>query len=135
MILSVYTDGGSKGNPGPAAIGVVAYADGNEVFRYREDIGKATNNVAEYRAVLTAMSKLKTQMSKLNKVTRIDFYSDSRLMVNQLNGHFKVKSSNIQDLIFKIREQELVLGLPVVFYYIPREENRVADNLVNSKRF
>lgn len=58
MILKVYTDGGAKGNPGPASIGMVFYMDGKKIFSHREDIGVKTNNEAEYSAVITAMSKL-----------------------------------------------------------------------------
>lgn len=135
MTLKIYTDGGAKGNPGPASIGMVFYADNKEIFRYREDIGVTTNNVAEYSAVITAMSKLirqlADQMSKLRNIEKIEFYSDSRLLVNQVNGLFKVKNAKIREFIFKIRTLEQEIGLPIGYYLIPREKNRVADKLVN----
>ena len=132
MTLNIYTDGGAKGNPGPAAIGIIFYLDNNEIFRHREDIGVATNNFAEYSAVLKAFEFIKQQITK-NKIqtTKIIFHSDSLLMVNQLNGRYKVKNKNIQNLIFQIRGLEVELGLPVFFKYIPRELNKVADQLVN----
>lgn len=134
MTISIYTDGGSKGNPGPASIGIVAYDDQNkELFRHRADIGVATNNVAEYTAVLTAMSKLKTHMSKLGKIDKVHFFSDSQLLVNQLNGKYKIKNSAIAKLIFEIRGEEMVLGVPVHYIHIRREKNWLADKLVNNK--
>jgi len=67
MTLNIYTDGGAKGNPGPAAIGIIFYLDNNEIFRHREDIGVATNNFAEYSAVLKAFEFIKQQITK-NKI-------------------------------------------------------------------
>lgn len=133
MILKVFTDGGSKGNPGPSAIGIVGYVDDKELFRHREDIGIATNNVAEYRAVLTAMSKLKTQVSNLKGVEKIHFFSDSQLVVNQLNGLYKVKNAAIREFIARIRVAEAELDIPITYSAIPREKNSVADALVNNK--
>jgi ribonuclease HI len=139
MTLKVFTDGGAKGNPGPAAIGIIAYIDGRELFRHREDIGVATNNIAEYTAVVTALSKLlprrqtgKNQISNIN-VSKVEFYSDSQLLVNQLNGLYKVKNIRIREFILQIRILEQELNIPVFYRHIPREENRVADELVNSK--
>jgi len=135
MTLKIYTDGGAKGNPGPASIGMVFYVDDKDIFRYREDIGIATNNVAEYSAVITAMSKLirqlTDQMSELENIVKIEFYSDSRLLVNQVNGLFKVKNAKIREFIFKIRTLEQEIKLPISYHLIPREKNRVADRLVN----
>lgn len=132
MTLKVFTDGGSRGNPGPAAIGMVFYRGGEKVFQYREDIGIATNNVAEYTAALRALEILKRQTtSKKIQVTRIKFYSDSRLMVNQVNGVFKVKNARIREFIFKIRTLEAEIKVPITYHHIPREENKEADRLVN----
>ena len=132
MTLNIYTDGGSKGNPGQSAIGIVAYVDEREIFRHREDIGIATNNFAEYSAVLKALELLKTQITNYKyPITKVIFHSDSQLMVNQLNGRYKVKNKVIQNLIFQIRGLEVEIGLPVYYKYIPRELNKVADGLVN----
>jgi ribonuclease HI len=133
MILQIYTDGGSKGNPGPAAIGIVYYQNNKEVFKYREDIGVATNNDAEYRAVITALTKLKSKLPDFKDIKRIEFYLDSSLVVNQLNGLFKVKEARMRDYIFKIRILEQEINLPISYAYIPREKNTVADALVNGK--
>ncbi len=133
MVISVFTDGGSKGNPGPASIGIVAYDEAKkELFRHRDDIGIATNNVAEYSAVLKALTLLKQQLTS-NKIqpTKINFFSDSELLVNQLNGVYKIKNSAIQNLIFEIRGEEMKLDLPISYTHIPRSQNWLADKLVN----
>lgn len=133
MTLKIYTDGGSKGNPGSASVGMVFYLDGKEVFKYKENIGIATNNAAEYTAVIKALEKLKNQItSRQPLITDIEFYSDSRLLVNQVNGFFKVKNAVIREFIFKIRILEQEIGLPITYHLIPREENKEADKLVNS---
>lgn len=129
MILKVFTDGGSKGNPGPSSIGGVGYLDGKQVFEFKKSIGIATNNDAEYRALIEALSKITSY--KL-QVTRIEFYSDSRLMVNQVKGLFKVKSGKIKEYILIIRGLEQEINLPISYHYVPREENVEADLLVNS---
>lgn len=132
MILKVFTDGGAKGNPGPAAIGIVFYKNEAQVFKHREDIGVATNNVAEYTALTTAMSKLKDQMSTLNDIDKIEFYSDSQLLINQIKGLYKVKNARIREFILQIRILEQEIDLPISYRLIPREKNQVADKLVNN---
>ena len=148
MKLSIYTDGGSKGNPGPAAIGVAIY-DGkrasnpgtkeleNELFRYRDDIGTGTNNEAEYGAVIRALELVLGKVEGVDmpfeakQVEKIDFYCDSELVVKQLNGLYKVKQGHIRDFVFKIRVLESELRIPVLYTHIRREENTLADALVN----
>lgn len=149
MTLKVYTDGGARGNPGPASIGIVFYLNGKKVFSHREDIGVATNNVAEYSAVVTALENIKNQISLLrpaqrdfegqakikmtNQILNIQFFSDSSLLVNQVNGFFKVKNARIKEFIFKIRTLEQEIGLPINYNHVPREKNQVADDLVNGR--
>lgn len=149
MILKVYTDGGARGNPGPASIGMVFYADGKKIFSHREDIGIKTNNEAEYLAVIKALENIKNQISLLRPAQRdfagqakikttyqilnIEFFSDSSLLVNQVNGLFKVKNARIREFIFKIRTLEQEIGLPISYRNIPREKNQAADDLVNDR--
>ena len=132
MILKVYTDGGSKGNPGPSAIGGVGYVDGKKIFKFKKSIGSATNNDAEYRALIEALEKVRSYELGVMRVTQIQFYSDSRLMVNQVNGFFKVKNGKIKEYILKIRSLEQEINLPIIYYLIPREQNVEADRLVNA---
>src|SRR3990167_7321954 len=140
MVLKVFTDGGSKGNPGPSRIGMVFYGDGRKIFHHHESIGVATNNEAEYKALIKALEEIKnasldpsTSLRMTIKATKqIQFYSDSRLMVNQVNGLFKVKQGKIKEYILKIRGLEQEIKAPITYHLIPREKNREADLLVNS---
>jgi ribonuclease HI len=132
MLLTIHTDGGSKGNPGPSAIGVVFYCDGHEVFTYREDIGIATNNIAEYTAVIRAFEKSLEYIKTHPEITEIQLYSDSSLVVNQLKGLFKIKEAHIGSLILKVKNLEKTLQLPISYFLVPREKNKKADELVNN---
>ncbi len=133
MVLQIYTDGGSKGNPGPASIGVAYFLDGAKINTYREDIGLATNNEAEYTALVRALELvLKSSKLQATGYKSIEVFSDSRLMVNQVKGLWKVKEARLRDFIFKIRALEAEIGLPISYKDIPREQNTVADDLVNN---
>jgi ribonuclease HI len=124
--LEVYTDGGARNNPGPAGIGVVI---GDK--EYAEYIGEATNNIAEYKAVIFALKKTKHLLGKLKlKNTEVIVNIDSQLVVNQLNGEYKVSEKELQLLFMEI--WNLKFNFPYLrFNYIPREENKRADHLVN----
>lgn len=135
MILKVFTDGGSRGNPGPSGIGMVFYIGNKKVFYHHESIGVATNNEAEYIALIRALEHVKIQILNLkstSKISKLEFYSDSRLMVNQVNGLFKVKQGKIKEYILKIRGLEQEINFPISYCLIPREQNQEADRLVNS---
>ena len=133
MVLQIYTDGGSKGNPGPASIGVAYFLNGVKIETYREDIGNATNNEAEYTALVRALELvLKSSKIQATGYKKIEVFSDSRLMVNQVNGIFKVKEARLREFIFKIRALEVEIGLPISYKDIPREQNTIADDLVNN---
>lgn len=128
--LLIHTDGGSRGNPGPAAIGVVIEVekDGeSEVIReIAETIGVASNNVAEYRAVIRALEAARELGA--DSVTGL---LDSQLVVEQLNGRYKVKHEDMKPL--HARARELAGQFPLVtFQYVPREQNKEADRLVNA---
>lgn len=130
MTLTIYTDGGSRGNPGPASIGIVAFVDNKQVFSHSEAIGITTNNVAEYSSVISAYTKLIPRVQEL-KVTSFHFKSDSKLLVEQLCGRFKVKTPHIAILFNQVKELEKSLGLPVIYEWVRRSENTTADALVN----
>jgi ribonuclease HI len=124
--LIIYSDGGARGNPGPAGIGVVIETGENEVVEtYKEYIGETTNNQAEYRAVIKGLV-----LAKSLKVRQIEVRLDSELVVNQLNMEFKIKNSELALLFVKIwnLRQEFQ---QVTFKHIPREQNTLADKLVN----
>ncbi len=129
MILKVFTDGGSKGNPGPSSIGGVGYINEKKVFEFNKSIGIATNNDAEYQALIYALDEIRNNFQNIKK---IEFNSDSKLMVNQVKGLFKVKNGRIREYILKIRVLEQEINLPIIYQYVPREQNVEADLLVNS---
>lgn len=124
--IIVYTDGGARGNPGPAAIGVVI--DGRH---YSKAIGEATNNVAEYKAVIFGLQKIKQLLGNEKALeTEIEVRSDSELMVSQLNGGYKIKDSALKELFIEVWNLKQDFK-KVIFVLIRREENRAADKLVN----
>lgn len=136
--IQVFADGGSRGNPGPAAVGfVVKSTQGKILFQLGKKIGSATNNVAEYTAVIEALKWLK--QSKINCQQpaspagglTINFYLDSQLIVNQLNGIYKIKKVHLRNLIIQIRQLEREIGGHIGYNYIPRQKNKEADSLLN----
>ncbi len=124
--LTIYTDGGARGNPGPAGIGCVLYdKDKNIVAEISEYIGEATNNQAEYKAVIAAIKKAKELGAE-----ELEFYLDSELVVRQLNREYKVKNKELAPLFVQI--YNAVLGFKKVsFNHIRREMNEEADRLAN----
>ncbi len=131
-VLNIFTDGGARGNPGPAAIGVFI-KDGNnkEITKIGKKIGTTTNNVAEYRAVIEALDFVINNKNELSENAKINFFLDSELVCSQIRGLYKIKKPELRDLLFVIREKEAGLKLPISYNQIPREENRQADKLVN----
>ncbi len=132
--LLIHTDGGARGNPGPAAVGVLVKDESGRVLaRFGRKIGSTTNNVAEYRAVIEALEWIKKNLgsSAGKSVFQIKFFLDSTLVVNQLNGIFKIKEKHLRDLIIQVRKLEQEIGGNVSYHYVSREENKVADLLVN----
>lgn len=130
--ISVFCDGGSRGNPGPAAIAFVVSEDGKIIYKFSQKIGKTTNNVAEYQAVIEALKWLMANQL-INKSTNqlINFYLDSQLVVNQLNGFFKIKDAKLRNLIIKTRILEQEIGRKIFYNLISRRQNKIADSLIN----
>jgi len=123
--ITIYTDGGARGNPGPAAIGVVFMNGAEVVDEYKEFIGDTTNNQAEYRAVLAALD-----IAAEKGYTHLDFFLDSQLVAEQLNRNYKVKEKGLQQLFLEAWNK--IQGFTkVTFTFIPREKNTEADRLVN----
>ncbi len=126
MKARLSTDGGSRGNPGPAAYGYVLEADDGTVLDARgEAIGVATNNVAEYRALLAGLA------SALERgIDELEVVSDSELLVKQMRGEYKVKNETLRELVDEA--ESLAGGLSRVRYTaVRREHNELADRLVN----
>ncbi len=132
--LIIYTDGGSRGNPGPAATGVVIEAPAPTGRKqYSEAIGNTTNNVAEYKAMIFALKKAKSLLGgDRAKETELEVRSDSELIVSQIKGEYKIKDEELKSLFIEIwnRKQDFK---NVEFILIPREENKAADRLVNAE--
>lgn len=126
----IYTDGGSRGNPGPAAFGVVIKYNG-EKKEYGEFMGVATNNQAEYQGVIFGLRKVKQLIGKEQaKKARLEVRSDSELLVKQLNGAYKVLDEHIQKLWIEIWNLKLDFKA-VIFKHVFREDNSEADRMVN----
>ncbi|MET0939033.1 MAG: reverse transcriptase-like protein [Gaiellaceae bacterium] len=126
MRARLLTDGGSRGNPGPAAYGYVLEAeDGTVLAAHGEAIGIATNNVAEYRALLAGLERAaETGIDELAVV------SDSELLVKQMRGEYKVKNAALRELWEAAQRTARRLGT-VTYEAVRREENELADRLVN----
>ena len=130
MIYNIFCDGGARGNPGPAGIGFVVFDQKNQVVvKKSKFIGSTTNNVAEYSAVVEALKWLKENNSKPRP--RIKFFLDSMLVVNQLTGIFKIKSSHLRDFVIQVRSLENEVDGQISYQHIPREKNKIADGLAN----
>jgi ribonuclease HI len=125
--IDIFTDGGARGNPGPAAIGVVAYLGDAKKIKINKAIGKATNNAAEYTAVIEAIKLVKSR----DISSDIDFFLDSELVIKQLNGEYKVKDENLKKLYFEIMEFVISYPKTITFTHVRREKNKEADELVN----
>lgn len=129
--LTVHTDGGARGNPGHAAIGVVIVDDqGRECYSYGECIGIQTNNVAEYSALIHALTWVNASKLSLSP-TLVECFLDSMLVVEQMNGKWKVKQPHIVPLVVKVKDLCASIGCLVTFSYVPRAQNSQADALVN----
>lgn len=124
--INIYCDGGSRGNPGPSAAGIVfTDSDNKVIYKDNKYLGIQTNNFAEYSAVLLALDKIGTKYHDY----KITFYLDSQLVVRQLSGQYKVKSSNIiplhQAIVSKIKDRD------IEFNHVLRQYNKLADEQVN----
>ncbi len=126
MKARLFTDGGSRGNPGPAAYGYVLETDdGTVLAAHGEAIGRATNNVAEYRALVEGLRKA----AEL-QVDELEVVSDSELLVHQMRGDYKVKNEALRELWLDANDLERKLG-KVTYTAVRREHNELADRLVN----
>ncbi len=130
--IIVHTDGGSRGNPGPSAVGVVISNEkGRAIKKYSSDIGIRTNNEAEYEAVILAFQKLKQLFGKEKiKNLKIQILMDSELVCRQLRGEYKIEEERLFPLFIKVWNLKIEFG-EVAFKEISREGNKEADALVN----
>jgi ribonuclease HI len=122
---TVHIDGASRGNPGPAALAFVLQIHGEEPIHHAKTIGTVTNNVAEYSALLAALEKAK-ELS----IGTLNVFSDSELLVKQMNGEYKVKHPDLLGLYNEARQLRSSIGL-VTFTHVRRADNAEADRLCN----
>lgn len=131
-MLYVYTDGGSRGNPGEAALGVfITDETGKEIAGFGRRLGINTNNVAEYQAVIDALEWLLNHRELIGESSGITFRMDSKLVASQLSGLFRVKHPNMIPLFMQVKRLAAQLQTPVRYTHIPREQNKQADAYVN----
>lgn len=129
--VKVYTDGASRGNPGESGIGIIIYDEsGTKLKSWNEFTGTKTNNQAEYLALLKAADLL-NELKNDVKISFIEFYADSQLMVKQMNLEYKVKDPGLKELFLKAQKLVNHLRLPYKFIHIERALNKEADKLAN----
>lgn len=130
LVINIYTDGASRGNPGPASIAYAIKQDGVEDIEFKQPIGTTTNNQAEYQAMVAALGRV----VELAKNAEINIYSDSELMIRQLTGVYRVKDRLLKPLFDQASAylQQLRLnGNSVNLESVRREHNQQADRLAN----
>jgi ribonuclease HI len=126
MKLIIFTDGGARGNPGPAGIGAVIYNENKEIVaELKEYIGEATNNTAEYKALIMALKKAESLGAQ-----DLEINMDSELVVKQMQGLYKIKEPSLQVLANQVLKHKNNFN-SVVFRHVRREFNKPADKLVN----
>lgn len=124
--LKIFTDGGARGNPGPAAIGIVIKDDKDKIIKeYSDYIGETTNNQAEYKALIKGL-----ELAADLKPSEINCYLDSELLVKQIKQEYRVRDKDLQPLFIQVWNLAMKLG-KVKFHHIRRELNKEADKLVN----
>ncbi len=130
--LRIYTDGGSRGNPGPSALGVyIENESGMTLDEIGQYLGLTTNNIAEYSAIVAGLNWVVEHKSEMPSLTKVNFYMDSQLAASQLNGLYRIKNPKLRELLFAARQKESEIGLPVEYSHVPREQNKKADRMVN----
>lgn len=130
--LIIHTDGGSRGNPGPAATGIVILTENGEVIHeFGTYLGVATNNVAEYTAVIDALNWVVNDCPLSPKPCTLSFKLDSKLVVEQLSHNWKIKESHLHELAQVVWDILKSGHIAAKFEYIPRAQNAAADRQVN----
>ena len=131
--IKVYTDGAARGNPGHAGIGIIIYDENDFIIRtYKEYLGETTNNQAEYRALLKSLDLIKKLESNIEiDFDCIEFYSDSELLVNQINFDYQTRDSDLAVLNSKFHVLAKKLNKPFTILHIDRAKNKNADRLAN----
>lgn len=131
--ITIHTDGGSRGNPGPGACGFVIEKDGELLYKGSKFLGSVTNNYAEYSGVVVALEWLLLSKEKLVDVSSITFILDSELVVRQLTGVYRIKDLKLQKLSMEVKNLITKIDRKVIFKNVLRNENKEADLLLNEE--
>ncbi len=132
MHIVIHTDGGSRGNPGPAASAFTVHSPQNETLHEEKKfLGTATNNVAEYSALLMAHEWLAENAKKMD-IQKADILMDSELIVKQMTGEYRIKDETLKLLASRVKSLESSLPFSVVYAHVRRAQNARADELVNA---
>lgn len=130
--IIAYTDGGARGNPGPAAIGVYITDEAGEMVKEaKQFIGNSTNNFAEYNAVLLAFQTLKSIFGSKTKEMQFEIRLDSELVKKQLNSEYQIKEPGLVPMFIEIHNMRVSSFPNLILTHVPREKNKEADRLVN----
>lgn len=119
--LNIFSDGGARGNPGPGACAFVIRKGNSIVSQGSKYLGKVTNNFAEYSGVILALKWMADNLKLLDSDERITFFMDSELVVNQINGKYKIKNKTLWELYQKIQQTINKQNFKIVFKSIPRD--------------
>lgn len=131
MNINVYTDGGSRGNPGHSGYGLVIYDDNQKVlFQESKYLGIKTNNEAEYSGLIGALNWINNNQDSL-KISQINFHADSQLMIRQMQKKYKVRAPNLIPIFNQAQDLINLISLPIIFKDIRRDFNKLADQLAN----
>ena len=128
-MIKIFSDGGARGNPGPAASAFVVFNDQEKLHEENVYLGEATNNVAEYNGVLQAL----TWLVENNIKESIEFYLDSQLVVRQLEGRYKIKDEKLVKLSEDVKSLQRKHDFTIKWVHVLREKNKIADGLLNEK--
>ncbi len=130
--IIIYTDGGARGNPGPAGIGAVIFDEEGKVLKeISHYIGKATNNVAEYEALIAGLREAHSMFGKKLHTMQVDVRMDSELVVRQMEGRYKVKEPSLRERFATVATMRFADIPNITFTHVRREKNAHADMLVN----
>lgn len=131
-LIKIFTDGGSRGNPGPSALGVhIEDSEGETIEDIGKTLGVNTNNFAEYSAIVEALNWVIENRGEMPNLEKIEFYMDSKLAVMQITGMYKVKSLSLKSLLIAAKQKEAEIKLPISYKHVYREQNTKADRMVN----
>jgi len=128
--ITIYCDGGSRGNPGPAASAFAVIKNGETIFKDSMFLGRSTNNIAEYQSTLMAIEWLLKNKTSQDTVAIV---VDSQLVFKQMTGQYKIKNERIKIMATKIKTLEKKLKTKVKYQWSPRSKNKIADRLVNEE--